>query len=164
ETFPEPCRLDWVGSGRELFREEAELLRTQTIALPFESAQLGRLEGNFPPRGLAGDDARAGERLAHEPVIHSQGALDHVGTLGLRELRHLVDEGEFGCAQNGLHSGHTRLRSLSAHIILHYAHDVQTQMSDSGSSIGRADRVETGYRRQLDCRAQAVKKSDFRAD
>src|SRR5207249_11660616 len=45
--------LDRIGRCRKLLRQQSQLLRTEAVALPFERAQLRRLERHFLARWLA---------------------------------------------------------------------------------------------------------------
>src|SRR5438128_7834719 len=62
--------LDRIGRGRELFRQQSQLLWTEAVAFPFERTQFGRLQCNFLARWLTHDHAATRQRLPNEPVVH----------------------------------------------------------------------------------------------
>src|SRR5713226_9409569 len=95
------------------------------MAFAFEARQFDRLESDLLSGSLAGHDATAGDRLPHEPMIDGQRVLDHVGSLRLCQLGHLVNQRELGWCKHRLDSRHTRISSDIETILLFLYSDVE---------------------------------------
>jgi hypothetical protein len=102
------------------------------VALAFQNGEFGGFDGDLFPGRLACHDATASERPPHEPMMGCQCALNHVSSLGSRQLCHLVNERELGQRQGGA-PRHAPISSSSVFILLRSLQD--------GTHIGECEAV-----------------------
>src|SRR5437667_7820927 len=81
ETLFDPGCLDRIRRCRESLSQQAQFFRTKAVTLAFKDSKFRCLESNLFTGWLARHDPAPGEGLPHEPVIHGQCALDHLGSL-----------------------------------------------------------------------------------
>jgi len=92
------------------------LLGAESMPLAGEHGELCSLKRDFFAGGLTGHDARSVIVCRKKPVADRDRVLHHVGALGARELRHLVDERGLAFGQDGLDASHVRFSTDSVRI------------------------------------------------
>ena len=119
------------------------------------------------PVGLRAIHPATGQRLPNEPAGHAERTLDHVSALRMRQFGHLVNQGQLGRAQNGLHSSHTLITpTFTSHYtpICSYPCGCSEAASLRSSAPGRLEHQICGRIHRLCRQGGAIRSADTATD